>query len=51
MIGYIEVEQYFLMMDRIIATKSLEIIVVYCVALLFKAKSQILDSKNEMQII
>ena len=41
-IGYINLEQFFLLLDRIIGSKSLEIIPLYCMALLFKEKTAIL---------
>ena len=39
------------MLDRIIGMKSLEILPLYCISVLFKCKSEILDAKNEAEII
>jgi hypothetical protein len=50
-IGYIPIEQFFLLLDRIIGTKSLEIIPLYCVSLLFKEKTPILEAKSQSQIV
>ena len=49
-IGFINLEQFFLLLDRIIATKSLEIIPLYCVSLLFKEKTAILEARNQSEI-
>ena len=49
-IGYINLEQFFLLLDRIIGSKSMEIIPLYCIALLFKEKTAILEAKNQSEI-
>lgn len=41
-IGYIHVEQFFLMLDRMIGAKSMEILPLYAMAVLFKCKGEIL---------
>lgn len=49
-IGYISVEQFYLLFDRIIGTRSLEIVPLYCISLLFKEKTAILEAKSQSQI-
>ena len=46
-IGFINLEQFFLLLDRIIGCKSLEIIPLYCISLLFKEKTAILEAKSQ----
>ena len=46
-IGYVSTEQFFLILDRVIGSKSLELLPLYCVSILFKEKTAILDAKNQ----
>lgn len=46
-IGYVNVEQFFLLFDRIVGSKSMEIIPLYCVSLLFKEKEAIMEAKSQ----
>ena len=50
-IGYVEVEQFFLLLDRIMGTKSLEILPLYCAAMFFKERTAILEAKTQAEII
>lgn len=49
-IGYVSTEQFFLIFDRIIGTRSLEILPLYCVSMLFKEKTAILEARSEGEI-
>lgn len=49
-VGYIEVEQFFLILDRIIGAQSLEILPLYCVSIMFKEKTAILESKTPAEV-
>lgn len=49
-IGYIDIHQVFYLLDRIVATKSLDILVVYAMSLLYKEKIDILQLKSFDQI-
>lgn len=49
-IGYVSTEQFFLILDRVIGSKSLELLPLYCVSILFKEKTAILDAKNQSEI-
>jgi hypothetical protein len=49
-IGYVSTEQFFLILDRVIGCKSLELLPLYCVALLFKEKTALLEARNQSEV-
>lgn len=49
-IGYIDTEQIFLLLDRVIGAKSLEILPLYCAAIFFKEKTEILAASSASEI-
>jgi hypothetical protein len=49
-IGYVEVEQFFLILDRVIGAQSLEILPLYCISVMFKEKTAILEAKSQGEI-
>ena len=46
-IGYVSVEQFYLLLDRVVGMRSLEIVPLYCVSLLFKEKTAILEAESQ----
>ena len=43
-------EQFYLLLDRVVGMRSLEIVPLYCVSLLFKEKTAILEAESQSQI-
>ena len=45
-VGYIDIQQIFYLFDRMIGMKSLDILALYAVSLIFKEKANILQAKS-----
>lgn len=49
-IGYVDIEQVFYLLDRIVAMKSLEVLAVYAVALLSKERQALMEARTAAEV-